>query len=150
MDKANSRGRPTIKRLHFLPLIAVDVQDTERQRILRRNDLAPYETIYLGDFGNLGEVFAILSEQYYLPSAYFRPRLEEFPGHPQAQQGDRYLVATSADSRLGRLDGNQLEKLKDKTSAYWNRRLPPESQPIRAWHLPGRTLARFANFLRRG
>lgn len=131
MDKANSRGRPTVRRLHFLPLAAVDFQDPERQRILRQNSVTPYEIIYLGNCGDLGELFATLSEIYYLPTAYFRPRLEEFPGHPEAQQGDRYLVATSADSRVGRLDSGQIEKLKDKTSAYWTRRVPVEGQTTR-------------------
>lgn len=132
MDKANSRGRSTIKRLHFLPLAAVDVQDPGRQEILRRDDLTPYEIIYLGECGDFGELFAVLSEVYYLPSAYFRPRLEEFAGHPQAQQGERYLVATNADSRMGRISSGQVERLKDKTAAYWNRRLPPEAPPAQS------------------
>lgn len=156
MDKANSRGRPTIKRLHFLPLLAVDAQDPMRQSILRGNDLKPYESIYLGNCGNLGELFAILSELYYLPSTYFRPRLEEFAGHPEAQQGDRYLVVTNADSRVGRLSSDQVEKLKDKTSAYWNRRLPPEVPAVhprdtsnRMEHFLETTASRVAHFFRR-
>lgn len=156
MDKANSRGRPTIKRLHFLPLVAVDVQDPGRQEILRRNDLTPYETIYLGEWGDLGELFAVLSEIYYLPSVYFRPRLEEFAGHPEARQGERYLVATNADSRMGRISGDQVEKLKDKSSAYWNRRLPPETpvaqsrdQSNHVGHFLQGAVTRVAHFFRR-
>jgi hypothetical protein len=156
MDKANSRGRPTISKLHFLPLTAVEVQDPQRQAILRRNDLTPYEVIYLGDCGDLGEVFATLSQIYYLPSIYFRPRLEEFAGHPEAQEGDRYLLATNADSRVGRLSADESEKLKDKISAYWNRRLPPDDPLVQSPDISNRsgrvlkaTVTRITHFFRR-
>jgi hypothetical protein len=115
------------------------VQDPTRRDILRRNDLQPYEVIYIGHCGGLGEVFATLSELYYLPTSYFAPQLEEFNGHPQAQQGDRYLIATNADSRIGRLDNNQVEKLKDKISAYWSRRLPPSAVPVDSASILGHT-----------
>lgn len=156
LDKANSRGRPTIKRLHFLPLAAVDVQDPTRQVVLRRDDLTPYEVIYLGNCGHLGEVFATLSEMYYLPSGYFQIQLEEFGGHPEAQQGERYLIATNDDSRVGRLEVEQVERLKDKISAYWSRRLPvdvPPTQPqgimSRAGGYVDLAVTRIANILQR-
>jgi hypothetical protein len=124
MDKASSRDRPTIKRLHFLPLAAVDIQDPTRRDILRRDSITPYEVLYIGQCGHLGEVFATLSEVYYLPASFFQPQLAEFSGHEQAQLEDRYLIATKGDSRIGRLDSEQVEKLKSKMMLYWTRRQP--------------------------
>lgn len=130
LDKAR-KGRPTAKRLHFVPIVDVSVQDPGKQSALRSSGLTPYEVMYLGHCGDLNECFIVLSEIYSLPIGYFAPTLETWEGHPAARVGDTYLTPARNGARLGRLDDKQVALLLDKMNAYWTRRLPeePETSP---------------------
>jgi len=124
LDKAN-QGVPRIERLNFLPLLAVEASRPDRQSLLRRGKLQPFEAFYLGDTPEIGESYCVLSEIYALPASYFQPIMQSFEAHPQApDDAQDYLMATKNDSRIGRLIESGLALLLDKFNAYWTRRLP--------------------------
>jgi hypothetical protein len=130
LDKANRRGRPTAKRLHFAPLVAVSVQDPGKQSVLRAAQLTPYEVMYLGECGEFGESFIVLSEVYSLPIEFFSPTVRAWEEHPAAIEGDAYLTPEKNGDRVGRLNEQQVALLLNKMTAYWTRRLPTESQTL--------------------
>lgn len=127
MDKASRAGKPSIRTLHFAPLVAVSHQDPSRQRLLRAGGLTPYEVMHLGDCGPFGESFIVLSQMYALPTAYFVPTVIAWPDHPAALPDDRYCTPSANASRVGRLDDAQVDLLKRKMNAFWTRLLPKDT-----------------------
>jgi hypothetical protein len=127
LDKPNRDQSPRIKRLHFLPLCLVSEQDPNLQRALRRATTTPYEFFYLGECGALGEVFAPLSEGYSLPAAYFEVKLEPFDREPPGSDGELRLTFGAHDTRIGLVEPEKREVLKDKMNAFWTQRLPPNA-----------------------
>lgn len=124
IDKASNSGRSTNKHLHFLPLISVAQQDPGRQDVLRRNELQPYDVLYLGDCGDpLEESFVSLGEVYYLPVAMFDTDLATWPDHAEAEEGIRYCTPRRNADRVGRLDDDQLELFLKKMNIFWTRRM---------------------------
>jgi hypothetical protein len=127
MDKPDSTtGQPRIERMQFARLRAVDASPASYQRTLRtnRNNLGPFEALYLGDIANFGESCILLSDPYYIPSAYFLPTFSDYGGHPEATEGARYITAQLHGSRVGRLDEAQLILLRRKMAAFWTRLEP--------------------------
>lgn len=132
MDKPDrTTGQPRIPRMQFARLRAVDALPPSYQRTLRtsRNKLGPFEALYLGDIQGFGESCVLLSDPYYIPSAYFLPIFGEYTGHVEAVEGARYITAQAHDSRMGRLDEAQLILLRRKMAAFWTRLDPEQSSP---------------------
>lgn len=128
LDKASNAGVLKISRIFFLPILSIDTLDRNAKSLLRKRQLTPPEAIHLGNLGELAESFATLSEAYYLPAAFFVPRLSVFEGHPDAEPGERHLEATTADTRIGRVEESEGDLLLDKMNAFWTRReaaVPP-------------------------
>lgn len=122
LDKRSRSGTPQIKNLQFLPLLDVEEADTNRQAVLRRDDLQPPEVMYLGEMPGGWEAYVGLSEMYTMPAAFFEPRLEVFAGDPRADAEDpNHLVLDAHDRRLGRLSGERLRCLYDKMALFWMR-----------------------------
>ena len=124
LDKRNRRDEPTAPLFHFLPLIAVDAQDRNKQAAIRRNELTPREVLYLGDCGELGESFVLLHEVYALPARLFNPYLDAFADHPDAQPGELHLAIRDGDSRIGCLAAAGIDMLRTKWSIFWTRLQP--------------------------
>jgi hypothetical protein len=128
MDKPNRDGSPRIRNIHFLPALALSLEDPNRQSLLRKEAVAPFEAFYVGDVPSLGEVYCVLSEQFSVPSAYFSPALKEFPSDGGEESAAKYLVAKRNGDRFGRVEPNRLALLHDKISAYWTRRAQEETR----------------------
>lgn len=121
LDKATRSGQSTIERLQFLPLLALATQDRNRQALLRREEVNPAEAIFVGDVPGIGEAYCLLSEIYWLPARWFDPELVSFDGHPDAEEGTKYLTARSGGTRLGRLEDERVSILHQKMRAFWTR-----------------------------
>lgn len=126
MDKPDSTGQPRVERMQFARVRALDVLPLNLQRTVRtnRNNLGPFEIQHLGDIPELGESCLLLSDPYYIPSAYFVPIFCDYTGHAEALEGDRYITIQLHDSRIGRLDEDQLILLRRKMNAFWTRATP--------------------------
>lgn len=120
LDKANGRGRATIRRLFFLPLRAVATLQPDRASMLRHGELAPFESLYLGEVSDFGETYVVMSEAYYLPAEYFSVELEQF-NHLDPKAGARRLVATVNCDRAGSVDDLALALFQKKWIAFWTR-----------------------------
>ncbi len=134
LDKTNRRFGVRIHRMFFLPLLSISVAGDSATTI-RRDRHEPVEYLYVPDAGRFGECFCLLSEAYYLPATIFRPRLAEFE-HAHAEPGRRHLEATARAGRVGRLDAERLELLRDKWTGFWTRRVAdgvvlPEDEGVR-------------------
>jgi len=124
LDKPQGRADdapPRVERLQFLPLRDLDRQDQNRQNLLRRHELSPAEAIHVGPVSGVGDAFGVLSEMFYLPAGFFGLSLIGFPGHPEAEQGKRHLVASRHGNRAGRLGPDEALLLRQKMAAYWPR-----------------------------
>jgi hypothetical protein len=78
----------------------------------------------LGDVADFGESCILLSDPYYLPAGYFVPILDEHAGHAYAEKGAKYCTPQLHDSRVGRLDDEQITLLRKKMAAFWTRFVP--------------------------
>lgn len=131
MDKASNKGVMKIRRLFFLPISSIETLDGNAKGLLRKRTLEPPEAIHLGRLGILGEAYATLSEAYYLPAAFFAPQLSEFE-HPEAEAGKRHLQVLRGDTRIGRIDEQEVHLLLGKMNAFWTRRVAPDDLPTYA------------------
>lgn len=131
MDKADRSGAPKVERMQFARLRAVQAQPVNRQQTLRdrRDKIAPYEALYLGDVSTFGESFILLSDPYHMPSAYFGLIFQDYVGHSEADEIGKYITAQEHDSRAGRLDSYQLALLRQKMTAFWARVVEDEPAP---------------------
>jgi hypothetical protein len=123
MDKPNQRGEPRAELLQFARLRAIDSLPRDRQMLLRqkRNDLGPFDILYLGEIGELGESFILLTDPYHLPARFFSLKFEDYSSHPDAGPGARYVTPQANDTRLCRMDEAQVELLRQKMLAFWTR-----------------------------
>ncbi len=123
MDKPSRDGTPRIERMQFSRLRAFDSLPRDRQQSLRsqQSSLGPFEALYLGDVGSFGESFILLSDPYYIPRGYFSPGFQDYPDHPDAEGEAKYLTALLHDTRIGRLEAEQLDLLRRKMAAFWAR-----------------------------
>jgi hypothetical protein len=126
LDKRRGQGSPSIERVQLLPVRDVESQDANRQKLLRDNNVRPYEALYLGSLGDW-EGFVALGELYTVPAGYFEPELRPFPGHPEDPDEEPHLVFGRHGDRLGRIELDQLALLYEKVLAFWLRRAPDES-----------------------
>ena len=88
--------------------------------LLRREQIAPPEALYLGAVDGVGEAYGLLSEVYPIPANYFAPVLREYPGHDE-DDGTPHFTITRHDNRMGRLEQGRLELLHQKVVAFWAR-----------------------------
>jgi hypothetical protein len=123
MDKPDSDGRPRVDWLQFTRLRAIDALPAERKHRLRsgRGSLGPYDVMYLGEVGHLGESFIFLSEPYHLPATYFDLTLDGYTGHADAEPDAKYVTPNRNDTRSSRLDDLQVDFLHKKMLAFWAR-----------------------------
>jgi len=117
-------GRPRAEFVQFSRLRLMGVLPADRQGLLRRERLTPYEAVYAGNVSGLGEAYFLLSEVYFLPFAYFSPAASDFTGHPDAPDDvERYIVANEHDTRIDRLNSKRIALLHEKMSAFWTRQV---------------------------
>jgi len=127
LDKSR-HGNPRIQRLHFLPLIAVDSQDLNRQALLRRNEVRPYEAFWLGACPlPIGEAFAQLSEVFSVPAEYFEPVLKPSGLINDVGREELRFGFGANDSRVGTIEDQRLALFSAKWTSYW---LGIEPEPI--------------------
>ncbi len=119
LDKTNKRSEMLATEMTFLPLRQLAVLEGNKQAIIRRNTITPYDFFYVGDLPDLGESYVSLNNPSTFTVGYFAAELRVFDGDPEA-----HLVATRHDERLGTLGAQQLVLFKDKWNAHWTRRLP--------------------------
>jgi hypothetical protein len=131
MDKPSRSGAPRVERMQFARLRSIEALPADRQRTLRdrRDKIAPYEALYLGEVSTFGESFILLSDPYHMPSAYFGLIFQDYVGHSEADQIGKYITAQEHDSRVGRLDLSQLALLRQKMTAFWARVVEDEPAP---------------------
>lgn len=130
MDKAHADGRPKLEWLQFTRLrLASDLPAERRGNIWRaRDDVAPYDVMWLGDVG-FGDCYVVLSSPYFVPMEYFdvscvqyEEQVDDRPNLPRATPGRN-------DSRRGRLEADRLFLLRQKLLIFWTRFEPPAAQP---------------------
>ena len=109
--------------MQFARLRAIDSLSRDRQTLLRQkqNDLGPFETLYLGEIGELGESFILLTDPYHLPAQFFALRFDDYSNHPEAEPDARYVTPQANDTRLCCMDEAQVELLRRKMLAFWAR-----------------------------
>lgn len=120
LDKRNRRGVPMVQYLHFLPIVALDIQNPNLQEVLRQETINPAQAMYIGDVQGIGAAMVNIAETSRVPAAYFGPELRA-PGDAAARPNDMYLYATKNDTRIGRISKDRQEMLRSKLSAYWSR-----------------------------
>jgi hypothetical protein len=120
LDKRNRRGVSMVQYLHFLPIVALDIQNSNLQAILRREEINPAQAMYIGDVQEIGAAMVNVAETSRVPAAYFGPELRA-PADAAAAQGDMYLFATKNDTRIGCISKERQGILRSKLSAYWSR-----------------------------
>ncbi len=103
------------------PLLSLAQQDQNRQQLLRREEVAPAEAMFVGEVPGIGEAFCLLSETYWLPARLFDPEFASYAGHPDAEEDARYLTARNGGARLGRLEDERVRLLHQKMRAFWTR-----------------------------
>lgn len=123
LDKANNRGVPRIERMTFARLRCLSVVDNNRKALLRKNEFEPTEALYVSSVAPYGEVFLVISESYFIPAAYFAPARDIFQ-HPEAEEQVPYLHPTQMDTRIGRLEEDELQLLRRKMNGFWTRTVP--------------------------
>lgn len=132
LDKTNRALEVKVRRLFFLPLVALSVASRDQEAALRRNQVFPAESLFLPGAGEFGDCFVVLSSAYYLPADLFNLRLTKFE-HPEAEDA-HHLEAMANGDRPCRLDADALDLFRQKWSVFWTRLLPdsvPLPQPTR-------------------
>jgi len=124
LDKTNrAKTEVKVRRLFFLPLLAVSNVTPNEMAVLRRNEVIPTESLYIESAGSFGEAYCLLSEAYYLPADLFRLQLTVHT-HPEAEAEVAHLQASRSHARVGRLDESSLLLLKRKWIGFWTRQQP--------------------------
>jgi hypothetical protein len=126
MDKpVKATGLPRIEFFQFAALRSLSVLDEQRQGLLRRKKVDPFEALYLGEVGTVGESFSLLTQPYFLPASYFGPYFQDFAGNKFIPEGgpSKFLVAGANGERIGALDAEDLELMRDKIVAFYSRRV---------------------------
>ncbi|MCA1607441.1 MAG: hypothetical protein LC775_18700 [Acidobacteria bacterium] len=130
MDKPDkATGLPRVERLQFARLRSITALPSNRQASLRgaAKKLGPFEALHLGEIPQFGETFVLLTDPYYLPAQYFDLALLSHINHPEAEPvGAEYTTPQRRDTRIGRIDAEQLDLLRRKMFAYWTRLKPSE------------------------
>lgn len=124
MDKRTSKaGAPKIRRLQFAPLRPIEPLGHDRITRLRNLEISPPEAVYVGTpSGTDEETYASLSEVYTLPASYFDPRIESFEGHEAedpSESNHDHVVPGATDCRIGTLDADQRNAMREKMRAFW-------------------------------
>jgi len=125
MDKPDkATGLPRVERLQFARLREITALSPDRQANLRgaAKKVGPFEALYLDEIPQFGETFMLLTDPYYLPARYFDLTLLAHGDHPEAEsQSAIYTTPRRHDTRIGRIDAEQLDLLRQKMLAHWTR-----------------------------
>jgi hypothetical protein len=125
MDKPdNATGLPRVERLQFARLRAITALPADQQASLRgaSKKIGPFDSLHLGEIPQFGETFMFLTDPYYLPARYFDLALLAHSDHPEAEtRSAEYATPRRHDTRIGRIDEEQLDRLRHKMLAYWTR-----------------------------
>lgn len=124
MDKPDKDGRPRVEFLQFARLRSMASLPEGKRNNLRgaRAKVPPFEAMYLGEVAEFGEAFILLTDPYFLPSRYFSLAFVNYRDHVAADpQVSDYITPRSADSRVGRIDEEQIDLLRRKMMAFWTR-----------------------------
>ena len=122
LDKRGKDNRPRVERLTFLPLTLTAAINADAVRQLRaeRENLQPYEALYLGELPTLGECLVVMSDPVSVPASYFAPTLVEV-GRNSDGRADMRLVPSQYDTRCGRVSEDLVALFHAKWTAYWTR-----------------------------
>ncbi|MDX6744982.1 hypothetical protein [Actinocorallia sp. A-T 12471] len=124
MDKPDKDGNPRVQHFQLVRLRSMSALPQDRRGNLKggRAKVPPFEAMYVGDVGDLGESFILLSDPYFLPAGYFAPGFVDYRGHAEADpQVTNYITPLLNDSRIGRLEEDQIQLLRRKIIAFWTR-----------------------------
>ena len=125
MDKSRPDASPKAERLQFARLRVVSRTVTPEEATDlrgRRAKTGPFEVMWVGDVSTWGDCMIFLSDPYHVPLSYFEPTMVRYdvleedgtPSSPRATPG-------ANDSRIGRLDIDQINLLRLKMLAFWTR-----------------------------
>lgn len=131
MDKQDKvTGLPRVKRLQFARLRSITALPADQQASLRgaSKKTGPFDILHLGEMPQFGETFMFLTDPYYLPAQYFNLVLLAHSDHSEAgTRNAKYITPQRHDTRIGRIDEEQLDRLRHKMLAYWTRlKLPSQ------------------------
>jgi hypothetical protein len=119
LDKKSARGVMQASEITFLPLRRLSSLEGNKQSIIRRNTLTPYDFLFVGELpGDLGESYVNLGSASTFSLDYFAPALVLEDGEEEA-----HLTASRHDHRLGRLTSEQMDLFLDKWNVHWTRRI---------------------------
>lgn len=124
LDKQTASGRMRIKTLAFAAIRSASELGPDHLSRLRRGETTPSSVMFVEDVPGFGDGFALLGDTFALPVTYFGAQLREF--HAESR-----LVATSQDTRVGRLADQDRELLNRKQAFYWARLARADDQGIR-------------------
>lgn len=116
--------KPNVQRLQFARLRVLSALPADQQGNLRgaAKKVGPFDSLYLGQIPQFNETFILLSDPYYLPAEYFRLALLLHGAHPEAEsESAKYTTPQQNDTRVGRIDEEQLDLLRRKMLAFWTR-----------------------------
>jgi hypothetical protein len=122
LDKRTKAGVPKADRFQFIPLLDLGAASTDRRALLKKEELVPSEGLFVGtDVAGIQEAYGLLSEIYTLPATYFAPQLQFHPGDQGADDDGPHLVATANGDRVGRLEDERLQLLREKLILFFFR-----------------------------
>lgn len=123
IDKKSGPGRSTLEYLSFLPIQDVAALNRGRAAALRGQgaDLQPYNALYLGELSEIGVGYADLAQPFTLPALLLRTELRDFTDAETGEGGDRRIVATMHDTRVGTLSAASRIVLWRKWAIQWTR-----------------------------
>jgi hypothetical protein len=133
IDKKHRDGTSELEYLSLLPLQAVENLPGERSAKLRnsKNELGPYNAMYLGDVPEVGESYVMLTEPYTVPATFLQPELRLFTAAEIGDPDDETrIVPTVGDTRVGRLTQDGIILFVRKWIAQWTR-LKTDAEQIR-------------------
>ncbi|GAA3247750.1 hypothetical protein GCM10017691_57280 [Pseudonocardia petroleophila] len=123
LDKRTNSGKSRVERLQFAPLKAMTLLNADKARnlVLKARELAPSEVMYLGEIGEFGAAFFSFTDPYWLPAQYFELTFQLFPEHLEADETGEFVCPTINDTRMGRIESDELILLSAKLVAFWTR-----------------------------
>lgn len=127
MDKATADGLPKTDWLQFARIrLASQLPDQRRGNVWRaRDDVPPYDVMWLGEVGAFGDCYMVLSDPYHVPVEYFDTRCIQYDEQVDDRPNLPRATPRRNDSRMGRLPPDRVFLLQQKMLIYWTRFNPP-------------------------
>lgn len=126
LDKAHPDGTPKMDYLQFAAIRSEQALDTQRAASLRgnRKSVHPSEAMWLGEVHPYGECYMLLSDPYFLPGAYFGLTCRQYDEAVDDGPNGPRATPVHRDSRIGRLEPQQVVLLQKKLGTFFTRRTP--------------------------